>query len=89
VADANRGNASGDSVECGDPDGRGKGSSESNLDKGDDHAPLVQEFTEKQDAKLTPEEKNFLDYLVKHALRSVLDKDDAPQPEMTTDKDEI
>jgi hypothetical protein len=88
VADPTRGNVSGDSVECGDADRRGKGSSESNLGKGDDDAPAVQEFTEKQSAKLTREEKNFLDYLVKQALRSVLDKDAAPEPDITPHKDE-
>jgi hypothetical protein len=40
------------------------------------------------DATLTFEEKNFLDYLVKQALRCVLETDAASQPDITRHKDE-
>ncbi len=55
-----------------------------------DAQPLDQNESNNEigDATLTLEEKNFLDYLVKQALRPLVDKDTAPEPEMTLQKDE-
>jgi hypothetical protein len=49
---------------------------------------LLEPKSENEDAELTPEEKNFLDYLVKQALRAVLDNDAAPESDATIHKDE-
>lgn len=61
-------------------------SSSSRTDAANENQHLFEPESKKEDANLTPEEKNFLDYLVKQALRSVLDKDAAPEPDMTPHK---
>jgi hypothetical protein len=48
----------------------------------------AQSELEIDDTTLTPEEKNFLDYVVKQALRSLFGKDASPDPDMTPHEDQ-
>jgi hypothetical protein len=48
----------------------------------------AQPVLENDDATLTPEEKNFLDYLVQQALRTLLDDDTTRGPNVTPHRKE-